>query len=511
MKRYCVIFTALIIASPLLGLAREMEESANGYVTAPPQNPVERSPLINALHQARADGDMDLFYALEVYILVPTHHGENTNTTTIRRFSGTIIGAGEYDATSAIPKGLSFDKDIDVRPVAHDRREFNQDMVSDSNGALFVVMEDTNDDVNHYAQVYRSDDGGENWTGYWFVLNATSSVETPSLAVGEGATGDVLLLAYIIDDHINPRYPEVATIPLVGGTGFTVQSVPSTAAWDYYKPVIWTDSHSWSGWFAYMTAESVVDAPSNNINAAFWRSTDAGVTWTTPFSVLGNFDAFEWLDPDGSFGTDGNTVFLASYNNTDSTIYALTSDDYGLTFNPEIAVGLMTPVPTHAVDPDIEAAINGNNVMLVFTRGRTGGQDDPGQTYSTDAGATWSNPLWLMDGADPDVAEFSVQLTANEGGGSWHVTWTRADWWIDVSSRPQDLSAFWPETHMRVNEIDWASGSYPKKGIASDWASDRPGVSWSDYRGTGYDTYFAGTIHSLFADGFESGTQSNWN
>ena len=158
----------------------------------------------------------------------------------------------------------------------------------------------------------------------------------------------------------------------------------------------------------------------------------------------------------------------------------------------------------------IEAAINGNNVMLVYTRGTATG-DNPGQTYSTDAGATWTRPLWSMDGSDAAVDEFSVQLTANEGGGSWHTTWTRADWWVKATNRPQNLSGFWPSIHPRVNDTDWASGSYTKKGIASNWATDRAGVSWADYRDIGYDTFFAGTANSIFADGFESGNTTEWD
>jgi hypothetical protein len=509
MRSYCVIFAALMMIFPLAGTATETPESKSGYVAPPSQSPVERSPLNQALHQARIAGDMDLYYALEAQISTPKRIGESSNETAVFQLRGTTIGVGEYQKNSTPQKSLGFDKDVDVRPVAGAHSEFNQDMVSDSLGNLYVAMEDDSLAPNNFVQMYKSSDDGQTWTAFYFVQNGSASVGNPSLAVGQGSTGDVLLVAYVVDDLTNPRQPEVATMALVGGTGFTVHPVSSFASWDYSDPVIWTDSHSYSGWWAYLTAEAVFDAGANNINVSFWRSTD-GVTWDTQEVPFGNLDAFEWKDPEGSFGTDGNTVFLASYNNTDNNIYVNLSDDFGTSFNGEIAVGLIDPEPSHAVDPEIEAAINGNNVMLVYTIG-SATSDNPGQTYSTDAGLTWPNPMWPMDGYDPDVNEFAVALTANEGGGSWHVAWTRADWWVDASSRPQDLSGFWPNSHMRVNDTDWASVSNTKKGIASNWSTDRPGVAWSDYRGDGYDTYFAGTAGSIFADGFESGNTTAWN
>ncbi len=231
-----------------------------------------------------------------------------------------------------------------------------------------------------------------------------------------------------------------------------------------------------------------------------------GVTWNYPASggpaVIGNLDAFAWLDADGTYGTTQNRVFLACYNQTDSTLYSLASDDFGNNWDDTLdlkAISTLPYDPYYPVDPDIEAAVAYDHVMLVCTHDHDfDGQDDDdvGQTYSTDAGETWPNPLWNLNGATDDH-EFGADLNANEGGGSWHLTYTRwetpvNDHFVQYSQRQQDLGDYWQSFPDVVDDLALASIGYSKKGIASNWSTDVAGICWADYRdGTpDYDLYF---------------------
>jgi hypothetical protein len=142
-------------------------------------------------------------------------------------------------------------------------------------------------------------------------------------------------------------------------------------------------------------------------------------------------------------------------------------------------ISLVSDLPTNRVDPEIEAATQTDNVMLVCTKGSTSNGDDIGQVYSTDGGFTWTS-LFTLEGFT-SLNEFAVALNANEGGGSWHLAYT-SNSHVFYSQRPQDLSAFWQPNPDIVDDAQFASQSFPKKGITSNWANDVPGVFWADFR-----------------------------
>jgi hypothetical protein len=483
-------------------ISSECKACESEAAAAPPVSAtgVQRSPLILKLHEARKAGDMEAYRRLEAQLPKPAAAGESAGTlivkeSTSRGGAGDPRGiAGKEVQDPAIPQGpeAAFGTDIHVRSASHTTREWNQTMASDSNGNLYVAWQD-NYFTYDYIQIYSSSDGGTTWSAYGYVQNASAHLQEPSLAVGEGDQ-DTLLLAYIVDDGVNIPYPEVATTPL-GSNSFTIRSVPYWDWWEgYAKPVIWTDSYDWIGWFAYLTCEGIYTYADDNINVSFWRSIDGGVTWGDAQVPFGDLDAFAWRDADGTYGTTYSRVFLATYNDDDNTLYAAISDDFGASFATTVSINTLTYEPSHPVNPDIEAAVNHDHVMLVCTHDHPfdgADDDDIGQTYSTDAGSTWPHPLWNLEGYS-DTSEFAPELTANEGGGSWHLAYTRSDWWVYYSQRPQDLSGFWQPTPDVVNDTDWASAAFPKKGIASVWSTDIGGVAWSDYRdgGSDYDTYF---------------------
>jgi hypothetical protein len=483
-------------------------ETGNGIILPPASPGPSLTVYEQAVREARKAGDTDRLNALlESAPVAAQPPGLETTGGSVITPSTSFGGSGDprkdptAESGDALP-GLEavFGTDVQVRPGSNSWKEWNQCMASDSNGNVYVAWQDDYHSSGDYIQIYRSSDNGKTWSAYGYVLNNSADLIEPSIAVGQGNNGDTLVLAYIVVDGTNIPHPEVATTPL-GQNSFTIHSLPYYSFWEgYSRPSLWTDSFDYSNWYAYLTCQATYDASSDNHNVVFYRSTDGGQTWAYPNTpsdgvLLGDTDAYAWEDPDGTYGTMLDRVFVACYRDDTDTLYAFFSDDFGATWdetNDLKVIGTTAGDPSHSTattNPDIEAGPGHNNVMIV-SAGSQYDANDIGQTYSTDAGETWPRPLWSMEG-DTDTNEFEPELTSNEGGNSWHVAYTSADWWVRYSQRPQDLSNYWQATPDVVNDTDYASAEYPKKGIASNWTSDVPTVAWSDYRdGNGdYDTY----------------------
>jgi hypothetical protein len=461
---------------------------------------VNRSPLVEALHQARRTGDMEKIRQIED-LLIPTQPegGESAGGTQLYP-TQTVSGTGDLRLQAG--SGLQQNKltgppkdfvgsDIKIRPGNFEHGEFHFVMASDSTGNLYTAFVD--DYYDHdYIQVYKSENGGNSWTPFGYVIDSSADFNEPSIAVGEGSAGDTLLLAYIRDDGINMPVPEVATTPLSSGI-FTAHSVPVWSWEGYAKPVIHTDATHFPGWYAYLTCEGIKQSSTKNINVCTWRSKDGGETWEDEYVNYGNSDDFEWIDPDITFGTTLDRALIVTYNNDTLTLYTMASDSYGATWNSSVIFYTLSLLPSNPVDPEIAAAINHDNVMVCCTRYNGSKGDDIGQGYSQDAGETWSN-CWPLNG-NREEDEFAASLTANEGGGSWHLSFTSSqDHSVFYSKRPQDLSDLWQSETDVIDDMRTAGsyGDYAKKGTASNWTTDVAHIVWSDSRDNSpgdYDGY----------------------
>jgi len=140
------------------------------------------------------------------------------------------------------------------------------------------------------------------------------------------------------------------------------------------------------------------------------------------------------------------------------------------------------------VDPEVEAAVNHDNVLICCTKSFDG-HDNIGTTWSYDGGDSWTY-LFSLNGYTT-TNEFGVALHANPGGASWHLAFNRMNSCF-YSAAPQDGSDYFQAVPDLVDDAACASIVYPQKGITSSWETDCPGIAWADYRdGTpDYDVYF---------------------
>jgi hypothetical protein len=449
----------------------------------------ERGPRIEALHQARDRGDMAAFRALEAQAQ-RKEGGLETDCDIVLRPSTSIGFVGDpMDQIPGLPKkegmaapaGATFGSDVHIGWYNSWTSEWYHSMASDSKGNLYVAWQDDWYPDN-FISVKRSTDGGETWEDFGGIFNPVYDVKHPSIAVGQGSNGDTLLLAYIVDNVYGAPYPEVATTHLDFPV-FSFHSIPYWGSWEEYcEPQIITDSNKYSAWFAYLTCEAIVDYVGINKNTCCWRSTDGGSTWTSGTVPFGNTDDYTWMDPDITFGTTQNRLVLVNFNADDHTMYTMTSDDFGYSWNPAVPFYTMTSPSFHAANPEIAAAAHHDHVMICCTKFTVMG-DDIGQGYSTDAGDTWST-CWSLNGSTGHD-EFAPALTANECGGSWHLTYTTEQTAsVHYSRRPQDLSGYWQPIPDTVDDRRCAclQGHYALKGIASNWATDVACIAWADTR-----------------------------
>jgi hypothetical protein len=361
--------------------------------------------------------------------------------------------------------------------------ERNPSMASDAHGNLWLAFEDASYTPQR-INLYWSSNGGENWLQLGQLFNPDAELREPSLAVG-AKLDEVLLVAYILDDGVNMPVPEVARAAL-RTDDFTIESVPVWNWEGYAKPVVWTDSASHSQWRAYLTCEGIFDSAAQNINVCTWNSKDLGHTWEDECALLGNTDSYAWCDPDGSFGTTKSRNFITCFNKTDDTLYCVRSE-YGA-WQPEVAVYTLPDLPNHPVDPEVEAAVYHDNVLICCTKSFNG-DDNIGTSWSSDGGETWTY-LYSMSGYTAED-EYAPALTANEGGGSWHLAFTSKNKCY-YNFAPQDYSNVFQATVDRVDDSNNVSELYPMKAIASSWSSDCAGIAWADFRDTApdYDIYF---------------------
>ncbi|MHC4943161.1 MAG: hypothetical protein ACYTG7_09105 [Planctomycetota bacterium] len=465
----------------------------------------ERAPWIEALHQARERGDEAACRELEAQALKSPGSSETSGGTVLRPCTSTgwvrqldpegvnLPNQGNPPAPTGGSSGGAYGSDVKIGKGNPWTSETDVTMVSDWFGNLYVAW---TDDFwpDNWIFIHRSTDGGNTWESFGGVTNYSWDVTQPSLAIGEGGNGYKLLVAYIVEDWNDIFYPEVMVVDL-GTHEFDHYSVPIWDSWKrYQRPVIVTDSYEYSGWYAYLTCEGVFDFGTNNINTCTWRSTNGGANWGEAAAPFGDFDEDAWIDPDIDFGTTLDRVFLTSFNEDSNTIYTRSSDTLATSWNTAVPFVTLSTLPSHPVDPEIGAAKDHDHVMICCTVSYTG-SDVIGQGYSTNAGNNWST-CWVLNGYTGNN-EFAPALTASEGGGSWHLTFTTEETQsVHYSRRPQDLSTGWQAIPDTVDDLRYArvDGSYARKGIASNWSTDVACIAWSD------DRFDAGGDTDVYAD-----------
>jgi hypothetical protein len=158
------------------------------------------------------------------------------------------------------------------------------------------------------------------------------------------------------------------------------------------------------------------------------RSLDGGATWSGPTPINSDAGLDSRVDYDPDLATDGQGTWIAAWTASLLPIQFARSTDGGVTWTTPAALDLQTASNGSFVQT--VAAGNGEWAASWGVTGRALGEDgDVLFAHSNDGGTTWSVPLVLNDRAYADHAPADVdrdQTLVTDGAGHWVATWASA-------------------------------------------------------------------------------------
>jgi len=364
--------------------------------------------------------------------------------------------------------------------------EIEPSMCKAPDGTLFIAVEQYGDMYDGWVRIYRSDNGGSTWYS-WTGYSAGDEARNPSITYAERASGE--------------KWVHLAAEVTAGANKWVIHirvNPDDNAEWDYVypasgisgtadiKPRITTDNLNYDFYYVYITyAIYGIDY----YPVYFTRSTDFGVTFSTPANITGGSESSSFVArPDIAYGNAG--LFVAfekpgwQGSSWETEVWATRSTNFGDSWDTPVQ---LTTAEDGAWHPSVAAAVDVSTVMVAYTR-YFASQTDIYCVYSTDGGDSYSGESPLPRTFDN---EKSVALSVSDSGGRYHAAFWRN---YDIEYTYTDATSPLPwASETLVNEANWASGSYslpaicvnPTKPLAQEAC-----VAWTDYRGSYYDVYF---------------------
>jgi hypothetical protein len=194
-------------------------------------------------------------------------------------------------------------------------------------------------------------------------------------------------------------------------------------------------------WIAvWMSNNPLGGTVGDDIDILMSRSTDNGVTWTSPSALNANASSDFGNDFDPVIAYDGAGVWIAVWRTIDTLTGTIGADGDILvsrSTNGGQAWTFPVPLNTNATsDSDIDLApqlaTNGSGLWMCVWQSRNdiaGAGDDDEDIHiarSLDHGVTWSPPALLNSNAAADESDTRPHILF-AGGLSWKVTWMSYD------------------------------------------------------------------------------------
>jgi hypothetical protein len=269
-----------------------------------------------------------------------------------------------------------------------------------------------------------SSDDGETWSpATWLNTNAPEDGQESNSDIA--TDGDVWIAVWVSTDGLDgaigraARYVAFARSTDGGASWSAPAPIAEGAEFDSYylgKPQIETDGSTW-----------VVVWSSAQGDLRSTRSTDDGMSWSTPVSVTtpGNVGLFPAIATDGS---SWGVVWMAYPNVAgDYDVAAASSSDGGQTWSAPVFVNTNAAVDA-GNDFEPQIAIDGSSWVVAWTSdddlGGTIGTDyDIVYARSADGGASWSAPAPLNSYAASDASMDYAASLASDGAGRLIAAW----------------------------------------------------------------------------------------
>jgi len=256
---------------------------------------------------------------------------------------------------------------------------------------LFVVWDERKDPRDIFFA--RSIDGGNTYQSTINVSDSPNFVREPRIT----SSGNFVyvtwqeiigLLQQIFFARSTDNGQTFSTPINLSNTPFSAFMRPKIAAVEDFVYVVWNDE----------TTGSIK-------TVTFSRSTDNGLTFSSPVDIRTGVDSF----PDIRISASGSNVYLVWKES--SVIYFARSTDNGVQFDAPINLSISATTPD---EPRL--LVSGGKVYVVWSEG---GTKDVFFVKSTDSGATFSSPINLSNSAD----DFSVIPIIAAFGNNIYVVW----------------------------------------------------------------------------------------
>jgi hypothetical protein len=258
-------------------------------------------------------------------------------------------------------------------------------------------------------RVARSDDGGRTWTQSSPAIESSGKGFTPKVAWGQGRS---LVVVWADERRADKAWDVYSRRSPDGGSTwepeqrlsrFPHQTLADLAA----SPELMSDGRErfWSVWIGLLNGFS---------NFYLSRSIDGGRSWTDPMSLT---------SPGGSvfgarFVRSGERLLLLWQDNRtgQDRIYAVSSDDGGVTWSPPTRVDHIPPDSTTSASSPAVVLDRDAKAFAVWQDGRNG-RDDIFFGRSMDGGRTWEaeDTRLDMDEAGTAVSRFPAIAMAEDG------------------------------------------------------------------------------------------------
>ncbi|GAK57783.1 hypothetical protein U27_04750 [Candidatus Vecturithrix granuli] len=444
----------------------------------------EEKTLLNDLRTARKAGDSET--ARELQVTLDALHGMTSRIS--------LPEEDEHQQQAGLVTDRVESKDLrkwatgDVRINSSSIDVREPSMVSTPAGVLYVAVQNN---TNGQVYIYRSTDGGQSWT-YWFWLTTGGTTSRhPSIAYAEKSSTEKFVYVAMEGTTSSSKWVDVFRINTVGEAWIAETVATTSITTNDIYPEICTDYPDFTILhYVYVTyaLKSVDYYP-----VYFSRSTDFGNTWSTPTNITGGSENSSWeARPDITYGTSNGDLFVVFEKPALSEIrnWVTQSTNSGNSWGTPVS--LSSGGSGKEYHPRVSAAFGNNSVLVAYTRDfQNSGDLDINYAYTTNGGTSWSKGWGLSTSSTSD--EDGVELSRSDSLGNFHAAFTRyPEYDVRYTQIPTSFSSGWT-TLVTVNEEASASTGYPRPAVCANPTkpeAQEAGIAWTDFRDTYYDVFF---------------------
>lgn len=375
-----------------------------------------------------------------------------------------------------------------------------------SNGDIFVAVEFHNDASVPRIQVYRSRDGGDTWQEWGYFGADDEQHSDPCLLVAEGAADRCFLAytRYTVERHFSV---EVAYIDLDAPTAdWTRVAAVDYADMYHYAPSLACDDVNYTDYNLYLVCAGRSSPPTPDpADIWFTRSTDQGATFETPYKIANlNTTDTDYGDPAVAYGF-GDYVHVAwtwrhhdqafdeaiRYRRAGNRAAGGSSSAWdnlqSITSTSDGMWDFRSRLVASPVSSDVILVCN----RRIWLGGVSWDIADPMVLASSDQGATFADPVVLVDGLElvygavfqPTTASWIIGGNRDQGAAIQRAGIAAPAEWSDVQvfSDGDIGRTIWkgrvaldPSRDHRVG-ISWmlfGGGSQPHTMFDAEWRTD---------------------------------------